>query len=162
MQPKWNELKSQGDEAEIAFENILKDRNIWYMRLGQENWLPKWIHHILCKSNGGFEVTLMRHVPDFATTRAMVQVKHAPKASQYPTVTIQQSSYSVSEYFYKLGVPVLIVWMIGDGAFIGNWAQNMNTIEPATRREETNGSHTPYWVVNQSQLLPLATFINKL
>lgn len=139
---------------------------MWYgkniTKIGQETWLPIWVHTAIRFVFDDNAIQLIRHFPDFATNRALVQVKAAPDEKEYKNVTIEEASYRVSEKLSKY-VPVLIVWLYSDGkTFWGNWVNEIHPHNPVTPREDTFGSHTPYLLVNKEELHKLSDFLEDL
>ena len=151
-----------GEIAERKFEANLLWRDIKYKKIGQENWMPKWMHEKIRYIYDRIEIDLLRHQPDFATDKALIQVKNASNCDDYPTVTIQKKSYEIAKYWCKLDIPVLIIWLFPDDKFYGNWADHIEVEESKTQRTELTGSRTPMFIVRKHQLKPLSDFLNEL
>lgn len=130
--------------------------------IGQEIWLPEWVHSKFRYINDNPGVTIIRHFPDVDTGRSLVQVKAAPDCTGYDYVTIETASFETSRELNSLGVPVLVVWEYPDKKFYGNWVNELVVNDPITPREETNGSHTPFKKVDKSCLKPAGEFLSYL
>jgi len=158
---QFSELIQTGSEAENKFEAVLLWNKKKYCKIGQENWLPRWVHQKL-RFCYDLEVEVLRHIPDFATDKSLIQVKHAPDCTDYPTVTIQRSSHHIANFYVGHGIPVLITWLFPDKKFYGNWAENISVEESSTNRHELNGSQTPMYLVRKHQLVLIAEFMNDI
>ena len=148
-------------EAENKVIGILYWNNKQVCRVGQENWLPEWIHKIIrFKYEKGIE--MIKHFPDLSTNKALIQVKCAPESDDYSCVTIESASFDSSKVLSDFGIPVLIIWLLQDKSLFGNWVNDISTQEPDTDREDTGGSHTPYLLVSKSNLHPFRDFLHLL
>lgn len=147
-----------GRVAENKLEDILDEYHLEYWKVGQENWLPGWIHKAIAY-NSDDGLALIRHLPDYATTKEFISVKHAPDCDPYPSVTIEQASFDVSRRWYELGIPTMIVWLFPDGLFYGNYVQDIPVITPNTERKDTKGSHTPYYLVRKESIISIHKLI---
>lgn len=147
-------------EAENKFAGYMLYRhNRVMIKVGQETWLPKWVYAHLRRIHDDETIEAIRHFPDFDTGKALVQVKAAPSASEYPTVTIEKASYDVALKIHRNGARVLVVWYLKqEDKFLAGWVNELNPSAPDTPREDTNGSHTPYLVVRKAILKPLQEF----
>jgi len=149
--------------AQVAEQKVL-GYLLWHgssaHRVSQESWLPKWVHERIRKiPNQGLE--LIRHFPHMATERALIQVKCALDADQYPSVTIEQGSYLTSKILSDLGIPVLLVWWT-DTKMLAGWANEVKVSLPATDRRDAAGSHSPFYLVRKSELKQLSDYLDKL
>ena len=126
-------------------------------KTGAEFWLPKWIHQAIKPISGDPYANLLKHFPDIATPKALIQVKSAPDEAKYAGVTIEKDSLAGSLILSKYA-PVLLVYMYQDGTLHGGW---VNDLQP---RDGTpvNGSHTPMVIIEKSQLHPIDTFKENL
>ena|SRR3989304_7027200 len=150
-----------GSIAERQFIGLLFYNNKKVLKIGQETWMPPWVHTKL-RYTYDEDVEMIRHFPDLATEKALIQVKSAPNEAGYPTVTIEAASYCVSKRLQELGIPVLVVWKYQNGKFYGNWVELLMIKEPETPREEANGAHTPYLLVDKSNHRPASEFFGML
>ena len=57
---------------------------------------------------------------------------------------------------------MLVVWKYQNGKFYGNWVELLTIKEPETPREEANGAHTPYLLVDKSNHRPASEFFGML
>jgi len=157
-----NQRATNGHSAEQLVLLALAQRpEVHYVLTGQEHWLPRTAHDKLRFVNGNPCIDAIRHFPDISTDRASIQVKAAPDGERYPTVTIEQASYNVSNILTRAGWPVLLVWLIGEPRpenLYAQWASNVTVTESSKERHELNGSHTPMYLVRKSQLRPFAEF----
>jgi hypothetical protein len=151
-----------GEIAEKKMIGLL----MWYgknvKRVGQETWMPSWVHGKLRYQNDIDGVVMMRHFPDLDTGRALIQVKCAPEEKRWEHVTIEKQSYETSKALHDLDIPVLVMWEFQDGKFYGNWVEELMTEEPFTPREELNGSRTPMLKVVKHFLCPVVDFLNDI
>lgn len=146
------ELILEGRETEKRFEALLLWNNIEYWKVGQENWLPKWIHQKIAYKYDD-DVEMVRHFPDIATNNLLINVKGALKCIDYPTVTVEQSSFKIANRLYELGINVILVWEFPDHKFRGNFVNKLTAREPNTPREELNGSKTPMYIIRKDDLV---------
>lgn len=161
---KTNRFKN-GREAEHAVLKQLMFSGVHYVITGQEMWLPKEVHDKVRLTHENPYIDAIRHFPDFSTHKLSIQVKAAPDADNYPTVTIEQASYNVSRALSDCGWPVLIVWVIGKpdaGNIYGQWASKITPQLSQKAREDLNGSHTPMYLVRKNQLQPFKQFLDYL
>ena len=87
-------------------------------------------------------------------------MKTAPSADNFPTVTIEQDSYSACITLHNdFRIPVLIVWDAGKLGLVGAWVEDIELSEPKSRQD---GSGTPFYLVQKSQLKPIYEFVDKL
>jgi hypothetical protein len=156
-------FKSRLAIAEVAVQKVqgyLLWNGIPVYHVSQESWLPKWVHNRIKMINGqGLE--LLRHFPDMATDRALLQIKSAKDAEKYPSVTIEQASFDVSLTLSKLGIPVLLVWWT-EHEMLAGWAGEVGVSTPATDRLAASGSHSPFYLVKKTDLKTLTDFKEKL
>lgn len=155
------ELINNGKRTEEIFEAYLKWYGIPYKTVGQETWLPKWVHRKIAY-NYSDDVEMIRHFPDYATSTTLINVKGALDCEKYPTVTIEQASYNTAKRLQDLEVPTYLFWLYPDNLFYGENVSSIYPEEPNTPRHETNGSMTPFFVIRKSQLKPLQKFIEIL
>ena len=149
--------------AEVAVQKVqgyLLWNGIRVYHVSQESWLPKWVHDRI-RTVRGQGLELIRHFPDMATDRALLQIKSAMDAEKYPSVTIEQASYDVSTALSHLGIPVLLVWWT-DHEMLAGWAGEVGVSKPATDRRATSGSHSPFYLVKKKDLKTLTEFKEKL
>ena|SRR3990167_316779 len=150
-----------GKTAERQFIGLLFMKNKFVLKIGQETWLPAWIHNKL-RFVFDQDIEMMRHFPDLSTEKALIQVKSAPNEADYPFVTIEEASYRVSKRLSDLDIPVLIVWQYQNYKFYGQWAGRLITKPSNTKRENTNGSHTPMLLVDKRCLKPVDEFMREI
>jgi len=151
-----------GNDAEIKCIAFLLWNGISVYKIGQENWLPDWIHAKI-RYNYDRDVELLKHIPDLDTGRALIQVKDAPRESGYSHVTLEKASYQASLRWCELGIPVLMAWRFQDGkTYQCQWVDKISPIEPETDREELNGSKTPMYKIAKNELEPLQSFLGFL
>jgi len=139
--------------------------------IGQEMWMPQWVHEILRYVYNVPEIDMLRHFPDLDVGTALLQVKGAPNESEYSeeekvwickyeTVTIEIASYESSLRLHSYGIHILVPWLYSNKETImAEWIENLECIPPNCEREEANGSHTPFYKVFKRNLKPLKTFI---
>lgn len=150
-----------GDEAETRFiaKLLMAQKSVYFT--GQEFWIPRWAFDIAKKSQDD-KLQLVRHFPDLATDRAMIDVKAALLAHEYPTVTLEVASYNACLSLQKCGIPVYIFWMFHDREFHGNGVDRLSPSPSKTERRELNGSMTPMLTVVKKNLASLDTLMDKL
>jgi hypothetical protein len=130
-------------------------------RVGQETWLPGWVHSKL-RFIYDDRSEILRHFPDLDTGNALVQVKAAPNEQTHDFVTIEQASYNTSKYLADMKIPVLVVWEFQDKKFHAQWVQLITPVLPNNDRSDANGSHTPMFKINKNELRPAKDFINQV
>ena len=148
--------------AEQRFVGLLLSNNKSFKRTAQEAWLPEWIHNKLRYINNNEGIQLIRHFPDFATEKALIQIKAAPNENNYLCVTIEKASYQTSKQLSDLGIPVLIVWQYQDHKLHAQWVNKLSITLPDTDRRETKGAHTPYVLINKKLLKPIDEFMDEI
>lgn len=132
---------------------------------GQETWLPKWVHEHIRHEYDDVAISMLRHFPDIDTGKVLIQVKSAPDSKTFPTVTIEEDSYYTCKALSNNNIPILVAWLINDERgekIYANWINELHPNPPATPRENTNGSHTPYLIVNKNELKPIHEFREQL
>ena len=141
-----------GHIAEEKFEAILKWNLIPYSRTGQENFLPPKIREKL-RYNLTELAMFLKHLPDYVTDREFIQVKSAPKAEKYTSVTIERASFDVSKKIYnQFGINVYMVWFMNNTVFHGSWINKLTPHNPETDRAELSGSKTPMYLIYKDQI----------
>ena len=151
-----------GELAELKLIGYLLWHGITVRKIGQEDWLPDWVH-LKIRFNYDPDIELLKHMPDLDTGRALIQVKDAPNEQEYQTVTLEKASYRASKRWFGLGVPVLIVWLYQDRkSFYGQWVNLIHPEESNTPRQNANGSMTPFYVVRKNELEPVKEFMEDL
>lgn len=156
-----HERMTRGKQAENRVKAYLHWWGKNYVDTGQEAWLPTWVHERIRYENDDERFTFVRHFPDLATDVVAIQVKDASDSDGYPTVTIEQASYETSVYLAEHDIPTLCVWWCyvdHEPGLYSNWADHLEVREAQTPRQETNGSHTPYVLVEKSCLRPFTEF----
>jgi hypothetical protein len=154
----FQERNNIGESAERRFIGLLMYWGKRVIKTGQENWMPKWVHELLRYIFDDEGIILLRHFPDLATNKALIQIKAAPGESEYDCVTIEEASIKVSMKLFDLGAPVLIVYEYQNGEFYGQWINKLHPVEPHTPREQTKGSHTEYLKLRKLELEPIKEF----
>ena len=154
---------STAKTAENRVEGYLlyNDKRVYHS--GVENFLPVALHNQMKfgqASNSDQVLETIRHFPDLATDRALIQVKSAPNEEGYRNVVFEQACYEASLRIRNWGVPVLIVWVFADGSLHANWVERLK-VEQAEKQAE-RGSGTPMTLVSKGSLLPMKYFINSL
>ena len=158
MTNTFEERKLIGKIAENKVMGYLLYWNIQAQFIGQETWLPGWVHNKL-RFNLDDSVRLIKHFPDIATEKALIQVKSSPSSENYSTVFIEEASYQACKYLNDVcNIPVLAIWYVDNKNLIGNWITNLITEKPNTPREKANGSHTPFLLVKKENLYNISKF----
>jgi len=128
--------------------------------VGLEFILPEWLHNGLKFTDVQDEFLLtFRHFPDLATDRALIQVKNAPHESGYSNVVLEADCYDASMRIHDYGIPVLMVWMFGDGSLHASWVEDLWVIP---KEGSEKGSGTPMVLVSKDQLRPMREFLKNL
>jgi len=143
--------------AERRVLGMLLYWNINAKRIGQETWMPEWVHGKLRFSNSE-SIRTIRHFPDIDVCKALIEVKCSPNGDKYDSVFIEKDSFDTCSMLFSYGIKVIIVWMVGEKTFLAQWVNKINPTEPNTPRQDVNGSRTPYLNINKSDLIPFADF----
>jgi hypothetical protein len=147
-------------EAENAMWRYLLYRRVWYVFCGQEKFLPTWAHGRIRFVNDNPTIDAIRHFPDMATQKMLIQVKAAASWDGHSSVTIEQASYNVCNELEKAGAPTAIVWYFPEkypesavNRFLAQRADKVIVREYDKDRHSANGSHTPMYLVPISCLI---------
>lgn len=143
--------------AERRVLGMLLYWNINAKRIGQETWMPSWVHDKL-RFNLSESIRTIRHFPDIDVGKALIEVKCSPNGEKYDTLYIEKDSFDTCSMLFSYGIKVIIVWMVGNKTFLAQWVNRINTTEPNTPREDTNGSRTPFYEVSKSELVLFSEF----
>lgn len=157
----WTDRKELAILAEQKVFGMLLFWNISARKIGQETWMPNWVHDKL-RYDYSDSIKTIRHFPDIDTGKALVEIKNSPNGDKFDSVFIEKDSFDTCLMLSDRGISVLIVWMIGDNLFMAQWTNKLNPIMPKVERQNTKGSRTPYYEIYKNELLPFKNFKNEL
>ena len=153
-----------GTQGQRELENELRSRGFIITPTGQEKFIPDAIHDDLRHIHDDPTVRAIRFQPDFMAYRDNFPVSYweakVNTRDDTPNFAIEKSCYEELMARHANHQRCVIAFRKVDGLWVANWVEEIKVVKDMTsRRQQANGSHTPFLLVAKESFPLLDLFI---